>query len=38
MQLTDLIMVILATQVAIVIYGLENPEDDSSLDWIRNWQ
>lgn len=38
MQLTDLIMVMLATQLAIVIYGLENPEDDLSLDWIRNWQ
>ena len=38
MLLTDQIMVMLATQVAIVIYGLENPEDDLSLDWIRNWQ
>ena len=37
MQLTDEIVVMLATQVAIVIYGLETPEKDLALDWIRNW-
>jgi len=36
--LTDEISVIIAIQAAILLLGLENPEEDASLDWLHNWQ
>lgn len=37
MVLTDEIRIMLATQVAIMVFGLESSEDELSLDWLRNW-
>ncbi len=36
--LSDLMRTTIATQAAIVIFGLENPEEGNPLDWIRNWK
>ncbi|WP_237264285.1 M90 family metallopeptidase [Thiomicrorhabdus immobilis] len=38
MELTDEIQTMIATQVAMMVFGLESMEDDLSLDWLRNWQ
>lgn len=37
-ELTDSMKAIIATQVAILIYGLVEAEEDVSFDWIGNWQ
>ena len=37
MILTDEIRIMLATQVAILVFGFESFEEDLSLDWLRNW-
>jgi len=37
MRLTDEIRVTLCAQAAILIFGLEDPEEDPSLEWFRNW-
>jgi len=37
MVLTDEIRVTLATQVAMVVFGLESVNQLSALDWLRNW-
>jgi len=36
--LTELIKARLATRIAIVIFGLEDPEQNASLAWLRNWR
>ncbi len=36
-KLTDEMRVVIASQVAILLFGLEEPETDPSLSWIRNW-
>lgn len=36
--LTDEMRVVIAIQAAILLFGLEKPEADSDLDWLRNWQ
>jgi MtfA peptidase len=36
--LTNIMKASLATRIAVVIYGLEDPEQNSSLDWLRNWR
>ncbi len=38
MVLTDTIRAFLATRIAIVIYGLVDPEKNNSLEWLRNWR
>lgn len=38
MQLTPNIEATIATQIAIATYGLEDPEKDSGLYWLSNWQ
>jgi len=37
MVLTDEIRITLCAQAAILIFGLEDPEKDPSLDWFHNW-
>jgi Mlc titration factor MtfA (ptsG expression regulator) len=37
MALTDEIRVTICAQAAILIFGLEDPESDPSLDWFHNW-
>lgn len=37
MVLTDEIKVTLCAQAAILIFGLEDPEQDPNLEWFRNW-
>jgi len=37
MVLTDEIRIMLATQMAMLVFGFESVEDDLSLDWLRNW-
>ena len=37
MALTDEIRVTLATQVAILVFGLESVNQFTALDWLRNW-
>lgn len=36
--ITDEMSVVIATQAAILLLGLENPEEVASLDWLHNWQ
>jgi Mlc titration factor MtfA (ptsG expression regulator) len=36
--LTNVMQACLATRIAIVIYGLEDPEQNTSLTWLRNWR
>jgi Mlc titration factor MtfA (ptsG expression regulator) len=36
-ELTDEIQVVIATQVAVLLFGLAEPETDPSLSWIHNW-
>ncbi len=36
--LNDIMRITIATQAAILLFGFENPEQDSGLTWIRNWQ
>lgn len=36
-ELTDEMRVVIATQVAILLFGLEEPETDLNLSWIHNW-
>jgi Mlc titration factor MtfA (ptsG expression regulator) len=36
-SLTDEMRVIMATQVAILLFGLEHAESDPGLSWLRNW-
>ncbi len=38
MVLTELMKACLATRIAIVVYGLEDPEQNTSLVWLRNWR
>lgn len=38
MQLTLTIKAIIATQIAVATYGLENSEEDTNLNWLKNWQ
>ena len=37
-KLTESIQVTIATQAAILVFGLEHPEQDMSLPWLRNWR
>lgn len=37
MVLTDEIHIMIAAQVAMIIFGLESPATISSLNWLRNW-
>jgi MtfA peptidase len=36
--LTEVMKACLATRIAIVIFGLEDPEQNTSLLWLRNWR
>ncbi|MGM0541860.1 MAG: zinc-dependent peptidase [Pseudomonadota bacterium] len=36
-ELTDEMQVVIATQVAILLFGLAEPETDPNLSWIHNW-
>ena len=36
-ELTDEMRVVIATQVAILLFGLQDPETDPNLSWIHNW-
>jgi Mlc titration factor MtfA (ptsG expression regulator) len=38
MVLTELMKACLATRIAIVVFGLEDPEQNTSLVWLRNWR
>lgn len=38
LDLTEAMKACLAARIAIVIFGLENPEQDTSLTWLRNWR
>ena len=37
LKLTDEMRVVIATQVAILLFGLEDPDTDARLNWIHNW-
>jgi len=37
-ELNNQIQVTIATQAAILVFGLEHPEQDSSLTWLHNWR
>ncbi|GKT11406.1 MAG: MtfA peptidase [Thiomicrorhabdus sp.] len=37
LTLTDEMRVTIAAQAAILLFGLENAEEDISLDWVHNW-
>ena len=36
--LTNVMKACLATRIAIVIHGLEDPEQNTTMDWLRNWR
>ena len=38
LDLTNEMKAGLAARIAVVIFGLENPEQDTSLGWLRNWR